>query len=52
MKIASDAEVMTVTLEEAKRLPNMLGVMASASLKLKGEYTCTVDGQKVHFLLG
>lgn len=41
----------TVTLEEAAKLPNMLGVFAVATLRARGWYGyTTIDGKK-HMLI-
>ena len=40
-------EMVFETPEDArKRLPNLLGILAEANLKVHGEYRCMVDGEK------
>ena len=47
-KIKDEAdEIRTLTIEEAKKLPNMLGVFASQMLEHTGFYTFTQDNKKV-----
>ena len=40
-------EIILKTAEEArKRLPNLLGILAEASLRVHAEYRCMVAGEK------
>lgn len=41
----------TLTLDEARRLPDMLGRIAPHMLKAHGRYTATVGGLKTLYLL-
>lgn len=43
-------EVMTMTIDEAKRLPNMLGFIAPIELQKNGYYTYTLNRQKKVFI--
>ena len=40
-----------VTLEEARRLPGLLGRVCAAMLQRHGSYQCEIDGARVLFVL-
>lgn len=42
--------VIRITVEDAKKLPNMMGKIVPAMLLDKGSYTCVCNGEKVKFI--
>ena len=44
-------KTVTLTLDEARSLPNMLGRIAPAMLKAHGYYTATIDGRRTLYIL-
>lgn len=42
--------VIPITLADAKRLPNMLGVIVPLMLKAHGYYTATIGGRKTLYV--
>lgn len=51
-EIRSDADyIHEITMEEAKALPNMLGVLCSKMLAITGWYGCIQNGEKHLYVL-
>ena len=44
-------EKISLTLTDCQFLPNMLAILARANLLEYGKYSCTIDGEKILFVL-
>jgi hypothetical protein len=50
-EIGEEVEYQEITIEDASKLPNLLGAIVPQMLKIDGEYKVTIGGTKTWFVL-